>query len=257
MSNSKGNQYPVWGINNNYQVFAVATDGTTHNMSDENFAMNIGVSEDGTVWVLSVTPDPDGGGSKLYWSNGDNNWTELNTADPGGVGISGGTGDSCYFLTYDGEIRSMDTNGSGASVYKGNYIVDFDYGGGMMWAIMPEQEGGIPCLQYTPVSNIQWKAFADNPQPFSISADYQGNCRAVNDFNPVYYSKDGVSTGSAGMGVDGKALAISAKNWTFLLSTVANADGNLFYEWQDVNGGTFMPMAARGSRIAATYYRKG
>ncbi len=256
MSNSKGNQYPVWGINFNYEVFAVDTNGHANTMSDANFAMKVAISEDGTVWALSTTPDPDGGGSKLFWSNGDGNWTEINTADPGGVSISGGEGDKCYYLTYDGEIRSMDTSGNSTAVYQGNYIVDFDYGAGMFWAIMPEQAGGIPCLQYTSASDISWKAFHGNPEPFSISADYQGNCIAIAGFDPVYYSKDGTSTGSAGAGVAGKALQISAKNWTFLVSTDANANGNLLYEWQDIAGGTFEALAARGMSVAASYYRK-
>ena len=256
MSNSKGNQYPVWGINTNYQVFAINTDGHANTMSDINFAMRVVISEDGIVWALSYTPDPDGGGAKLFWSNGDANWTEINTADPGGVRISGGEGDKCYYLTYDGEIRSMDTSGNSTSVYKGNYIVDFDYGADMFWAIMPEQAGGIPCLQYTHAAAISWKAFQGNPEPYSISTDYQGNCIAIADFNPVYYSKDGSSTGSAGGGVAGRALQISAKNWTFLVSTDANTDGNLSYEWQDIAGGTFEAMSVRGMSVAASYYRK-
>lgn len=256
MSNLKGNQYPVWGINTNYQVFAVNSVGHANTMSKVDFAMRLAISEDGTIWALSTTPDPDGGGSKLFWSNGDGNWTEINTADPGGVSIAGGQGDKCYYLTYDGEIRSMDPSGNSDSIYKGNYIVDFDYGAGMFWAIMPAQEGGIPCLHYTPATAISWKAFQGNPQPFSISADYQGNCIAITDFDPIYYSKDGTSTNSAGAGVAGRALQVSAKNWTFLVSTDANAEGNLLYEWQDIAGGTFEAMSVRGMSVAASYYLK-
>ncbi len=256
MSNSKGNQYPLWGINISYQVFAVDTNGHATTKSNVNFAMKMAISEDGTVWALSTTPDPDGGGSKLFWSNGDGHWTEINTPDPGGIGIAGGEGDKCYYLTYDNEIRSMDTSGNSASVYKGNYIADFDYGGGMFWALMAEQTGGAPCLQYTPASSISWKVFQGKPEPVSISANYQGNCIAINSFDPVYYLKDGSSTGSAGAGVAGKALQISAKNWTFLVSTDANSEGNLLYEWQDSAGGTFFPMSVRGMIAAASYYRK-
>ena len=256
MSNSKGNQYPLWGISISYQVFAVNTDGHATTMSNVSFAMSMAVSEDGTVWVLSTTPDPDGGGSKLFWSNGDGNWTEINTTDPGGVSIAGGEGDKCYYLTSDSEIRSMDTSGNSVSIYKGNYIADFDYGGGMFWALMPEQSGGAPYLQYTPASAISWKVFQGKPQPASISANYQGNCLAVTSADPVYYSKDGSSTNSAGAGVAGKAFIISAKNWTFLLSTDVNSEGNLLYEWQDIAGGTFLPMSVRGMKLAASYYRK-
>lgn len=256
MSNTKGNQYPLWGINNNFQVFAIDTTGKTHAMSNENFAMNISVSEDGTVWISSTTPDPDGGGSKLFWSNGDSNWNEINTPDPGGISVSGGQADNCFYLTFGGEIRIVDTNSNNKLYYSGNYIDDFDYGGGMVWAIMPTKEGGIPCLQYSDINNLQWKAFAGNPQPSSISADYQGNCKAVANYSPVYYSNDGTSTGSAGSGLNGQAIFISAKSWTFALSTDANENGNLIYEWQDEEGGTFMTMtASRGISIAASYYR--
>ena len=133
MSNQKGNQYPLWFISNNYQVFAGDSSGKAHSMSDQMFAMDISISEDGTVWVLSTTPDPDGGGSKLFWSDGDSNWNEINTPDPGGVAIAGGTGSSCYYLDYDSNIRTMDTNGASNVVYSKNYVESIDYGGGYFW----------------------------------------------------------------------------------------------------------------------------
>lgn len=255
MSNTKGNQYPLWGINNSFQVFAVDHGGQVHTMSKENFAMRISVSEDGTVWVLSITPDPNGGGAKLYWSNGDSSWNEIDTPDPGGIAVAGGQNDNCFYQTFGGEIRIVDTNANNKVYYSDQYIVEFDYGGGMVWAIMPESQGGIPCLQYADVNNLEWKVFAGKPHPLNISANYQGDCYGVDNFNPIRYNKDGTSTGSAGSGLAGQALSMSFKSWSFALSTKTSADGNLIYEWQDEAGGTFMAMTAKANRIAASYYR--
>ena len=130
MSNSKGNTYPVWGVNPDFQVFAVDKSGTVHSKSKVDFAYSVAVSEDGTVWALSSTPDPDGGGSKIFWSNGDGNWTEINTSDPGGVRIAGGQNDTCIYLTWDGDLRLLDTNTNNKSIYNNPSLVEFDYGGG-------------------------------------------------------------------------------------------------------------------------------
>lgn len=100
--------------------------------------MKMVILEDGIVWVLFIILDFDGGGLKFFWSNGDGYWIEINIFDLGGIGIVGGEGDKCYYLIYDNEIWLMDISGNSVSVYKGNYIVDFDYGGGMFWVLMVE-----------------------------------------------------------------------------------------------------------------------
>jgi predicted heme/steroid binding protein len=256
MSNSKGNNFPLWGVNNAYQVFAVDNSGAVKTMSKENFAFSVSVSADGTVWALSTTPDPDGGGAKIFWSNGDDQWNEINTPDPGALRIAGAEGDTCLYLTYDGEVRLLDTNSNNKVYYKNQSLIDFDYGEGMIWGIFPEKPGDIPTLHYSDYNNLNWKEFAGNISPYSISVGYAGDCYGIQDLSPKYYSKDGQSTGSAGAGLDGKSLQISFKNWSYVLSTDANLDGNLVYEWVDTQGGVFQATAVRGISIAASYHVK-
>ena len=110
MANSKGNQYPNWTISNQGEVFAIDTTNTATSKSKKDFAASIGVSEDGTIWAISYEPDPDGGGSKLYWSNGDGNWTEIDTPDPGGIYQStGADNEGCIYKTFDGLLIRMTT----------------------------------------------------------------------------------------------------------------------------------------------------
>ena len=213
-NNSKYNCYPNIIIDNNYQVHGVGSDQSTTNLSDKNFAFAIGISEDGTLWAISTTPDPDGGGSKIFWSDVGAQWNEINTPDPGGIAISGGPGSSCFFLTTSGEIWTMDTNGTGKEVYSANYVLEMDAGGGYIWALMAIN-GGIPSLHYsTWNAPFDFKKFnlGENASPFSLSVNYQGNCYATENYSPVYYSNDGSSSGSAGSGLDGAALKISFKN---------------------------------------------
>lgn len=255
MSNSKGNAFPLWGINIDYQVFAVDTSGNVHSKSKRDFAYSVAVSEDGTVWALSIAPDPDGGGSKLFWSDGDGNWTEINTSDPGGVRVCGGQNDTCIYSTGNGDLRLLDTNTNNKLIYSNPSLVEFDYGGGILWGILPNKEGGIPTLHYSDSNNINWKEFAGSVSPYGLSANYEGNCAATFSFNPMVYSKDGSSSYSGGSGLEGKAMQATFKNWNFVLSIEANENGNLIYEWVDEQGGSFEQTNARASQIAASYHK--
>ena len=257
MSNSKGNVYPVWGVNPDFEVFAIDSNGQVHSKSAQNFAFSVCVSEDGTVWVLSTQADPDGGGAKLYWSNGDGNWTEITTDDPGGISISGGQDDTCIYLSTGGDLRLVDTNSNNKSIYQNDQLIEFDYGGSMIWALFPKSVGKIATLHYADYNALQWKEFEGGIYPYSLSVDYDGNCHGIEDFNPMYYSKDGKSSGSGGSGADGKSLQYTFKNWSYVLSTDANQDGNLILEWVDEAGGQFQPTANRASKIAASYFHKG
>lgn len=258
MSNQKGNQYPIWFITNNYQVFAGDSNGAAHQMSNQLFAMDVVVSEDGTVWVLSTEPDPDGGGAKLFWGNGDGKWTEINTPDPGGVQIAGGPGNTCLFLDSNRVLRSMDTSGGMKIIDNSGNIIEMDYGGAYLWALNLNQEG-IPVLQLSPFQPgqaLNFQSFAKNPQPYSLSVSYSGDCYAIDNFSPMYYSNDGSKTGSAGAGADGKALQISFKNWAYLVSTDVGSDlDNIIKKWIDTQGGVFENTSFEGIRVASSYYR--
>ena len=255
MANTKGNAYPLWGINTKFQVFASGSDHQENPMSNENFAMDIAVAEDGTIWVLSTKPDPDGGGSKIYWGNGDNQWNEINTSDPGGMQIAGYVDDSCLYLDWDGNLRSLSTAGETKVISKNVGIEEFDYGGGYIWALLPKEIGGIPILQFSPAGDsLNFTAFAGDIYPFDLTVDYAGNCQAVNNFSPTSYSKDGHSSFSSGAGADNQTLQITSKNWTYILTTDVNQDGNQVCIWQDEGGGLFQKMSLRASKIATTYY---
>lgn len=258
MSNQKGNQYPLWGINNAFQVFALNTDGSTKTMSKEDFAMNIAVSEDGTVWVLSTEPDPDGGGAKIYWSNGDDTWNEIDTPEEGGLSVSSGPGSSCYYLDANNAIRQLQTDGTATTIYNSNIVLEMDYGGGYVWALLIDNSNGKVGLYYAKSgSTLNFVKFEGDYQPHGISVDYAGNCNAADNFDPVYFSNDGKSTGSSGSGANGKTLFVSSKNWTYLLSTDYTSDyQNVIMEWQDTSGGTFVATSAGGIRIAATFYTR-
>lgn len=257
MSNSKGNAYPLWLISNNAQIQSVDTSQKISNQSKENFAMGLGISEDGTVWALSTEPDPDGGGAKIYWSNGDENWNEIASSDPGGVKICGYTGSSCLFLTGSGDLLSMDTNGSSNKLVDGSttLIYDFDYGNSVIWAILAKKSGMIPSLHYTNTNApLSWKEVGDQVYDlYSLSVNYAGNCYGAQDYKPVYYDTNG-STGSAGSTGQLLALQVSFKNANFMVSNDGTAEGNLVYEWVDEQGGTYSSMNIRAMTIQSTYY---
>jgi len=257
MSNTKGNQYPLWYISNEYQVFAVDGNYQPHQMSDVNFAMEISVSEDGTVWILSTTPDPDGGGARIYWSNGDSNWNEIATSDPGGVALTGATGSNCMFMASSGEVYTLGTDGSASETFPNLEFSEIAYGGGYFWAIMPEKTGGIPVLRFMKGidSKNAWTTVGNGmTTPHSISIGYEGSCFGVDkNSSPMSYSRKGVIT-SQGGGVNGITLRMGFKYWGYVITTEANKNGNLIYKWRDVGGGTYEPTTLRASRIATTYY---
>ena len=169
MANTKGNAYPLWIIKPNYEVFAVNTDQSTVSKSNDNFALSIAIAEDGTVWVLSLTPDPDGGGSKLFWSDGDGNWNEINTSQIQVVLVSAGyTGSSCIVfglrIVY---CERWDTDGTSTVLYNNPEIPLFnvEYGGGMIWACRSPKQSETPVLSYLfrPGKNLErflWKFYA-------------------------------------------------------------------------------------------------
>ncbi len=262
MSNQKGNQFPAWGINTENQVFAVDPENNIITKSDTGFAIDLGISEDGTLWALSQIPDPDGGGARIFWSNGDGNWTEINTSDPGGVQITGTTAGNCIYRTFDGVLRTMDTAGNSSVLYDQFPVTDVDYGGGYLWAILDSNtmEDNIiiqPHLHLSKfTSPLNWSSFKGNPSPSSLSAGYAGNCYGLIDGTPTYFLTDGSGSGSAGAGVDGQCLQMTFKNWSYVLTTNLNEEGNLVYKWVDTFGGKFEPTNIRANYFLSSFYRK-
>ncbi|MEM9548526.1 MAG: hypothetical protein AAGA77_21250 [Bacteroidota bacterium] len=257
MGNTKGNAYPLWIINNEGMVQSVDSQQKLTNQSKSDFAIDIGISEDGTVWVLSNEADPDGGGARVYWSNGDSTWNEIATKDPGGIMICGYTGSSCLILTDSGSLLNIQTDGSSALIYAegSNYMAEFAYGGDKIWAMMNTKEGDIPSLHYANLGDFTtWHSVGDEVYYLnSLSVGQTGRCFGIEDDLPVYYDTDG-STGSAGSMGSHFAINISVKNGNFVLSADGNPNGNLVYEWTSYNEGSYSAMNIRAFKICATYY---
>ncbi len=256
MSNSKGNQYPLWYININFQVMALDHSGKAYEKSNPGFATDIGVSEDGTVWVISTVPDPDGGGARIFWSNGDGNWNEISTADPGGIQITGASGSNCMFITSDDKVYTLTTAGKASLNFQDLEILQLSYGGNYLWALLPESPGGIPVLRYLKVTDpgLTWHTFTGNILAQRISTNTSGNCAAVVDNNPMYFLNDGKSSGSMGIGTDDQTLQITYRNWCFILTTDSTENGNLIMEFQSAGNGSFAPLAVRGNKVESSYY---
>jgi hypothetical protein len=257
MSNQKGNQFQLWGITPDNQVFAANIGEAPVMKSKPNFAMDLSISEQGTLWAVSQIPDPDGGGGKIFWSNGDGQWNEINNSAPGAVQIAGTSSENCVYRTFDGLLYGQDTSGNNNLYYNGETpVLDVDYGGGMLFGLLAEAPGKDPILQYSGYRTPPiWKPFQGDLMPGGLSVSYNGDCYGIIGDAPLYFSKDGHSTGSAGAGLSGQALQISFKNWTFVRSTDLNKEGNLVYKWVDQYGGKFVPTNIRANYIVASYYR--
>lgn len=254
MSNTNGNIYPAWGIDFENRVFAMDSSNAVYPMSDPDFAELIAISDSGIIWVISTSPDPSSG-SVLYWGKGDGNWNPVGNV-PGAVDLTGGAGNGAVYATEDGQIWSIDITGEGEMIDKIADLQDMDYGGGYLWTVFPPTPGSPAVLQFadTSVIPVKWQIFNGPVMPQSISIGYTGDCYAVTDFTPVFYSKDGKSTGSVGSGANGSALEITFKNNIYLLSTNGNEQGNDVLIWVDTQGGVFESIGVQALQILATYY---
>lgn len=257
MPNTNANVYPALGINAQNQVFGVDPNNNIHTLSPANFAQVIAISENGTIWAIST--DPVSGGAQISWSTGDGNWNPV-TNDPGAVIITGSVADGALYYTESQALWAIDTaNNEGEQIGQMPEVQNLDYGGGYLWMVAPLTPGGDPCLQFTSTTNgvYNWKPFSGLPQPPNISANYYGDCYGVDSFSPVYYSKDGSTTGNNSTGANGTALEISFKNTYYVLSTNGNENGNDVLIWEDVNGGTFVNAGFQAIQVLGTYYLAG
>lgn len=255
MPNTNGNSYPVWMVSNYDQVFARDILGKLVGKSEVNFARDVSISEDGIVWVLSNTPDPEGG-AKIFWSTGDGQWNEINTSAPGAMRIAGAGPSTCLYIAPDHSIWNVHTSGEGKQVYNALPVYELDSGGGFTWAMMPANEGAMPSLHYTSfgVSPLEWHAFENNPAPETFSVAYNACCYGIVKNTLFYFGTDGKTTNPFGSGADGIALRISFKNQPVLVSTVASEKGNEVLFWKDTNGGTFYDAGFTAVRVASSFY---
>lgn len=257
MANTNGNVYPALGINAQNQVFGVDSNNNIHLLSAANFAQVIAISENGTIWAIST--DPVSGGAQISWSIGDGNWNPVNN-DPGAVLITGSTADGAFYYTESETLWGIQTSyNEGEQIGQIPAVQNLDFGGGYLWMVAPITPDGDACLQFSPLNGapFAWKPFAGLPEPSSISANYSGDCYGVDSFSPMYYSKDGSTTGNNSSGANGSALEITFKNTYYVLSTNGNENGNDVLIWEDVNGGTFVSAGFQAIQVLGTYYLAG
>lgn len=257
MPNTNANVYLALGINEQNQVFGVDPNNNIHLLSEENFAQVIAISGNGVIWA--ITTDPLSGSTQLSWSLGDGKWT-VAINDSEAVLVCGANFDGAIFYTQDGTIWAIQTNNNSANpMVKIPGVVALEYGNSYIWIVAPIAPDTPACLQFTygGQTPYKWQPFAGNVEPSSISVNYEGDCYAVQDFSPVYYSRDGSTTSSAGVGANGSALEITFKNTYYLLSTNANKNGNEVMVWKDTAGGTFVSAGFQAIQVLGTYYLPG
>ena len=264
MANTKGNQYPAWIISASGQVLSVAADGTLKAQSPQDFAYDISISTDGTVWVVSTTADPDGGGAKIYWSNGDNNWNEISTPNPGAASITGTADGFCFYVTTGGDLWKLDTTSAAEKLSWASNIVAVDYSSGAdraVWAVFPDQPGQQPTLHFGKFGNkpnvFNWTLFPGNVSPTSISGNSNGNGYGLIAGVPWQYTQAGTSLkvdkgAKRGMYVSFKQGSISGQDRFYLTTASGNKDGNQVMIWQGDAG--WVDAGFRAIKTLATYY---
>lgn len=241
MNNTKVDGYELFIITNEYQVFAFDFGGKKHQLSPPDFASDIAISDNGTLWAITRAADQEAeGGANIFWSLGDGIWNEITTPNHGGVSISGGPGSSCFYKTTGGIIRKLDTTGSSEIYDDKHYYSEFDYGAGMVWAVFSMTKGGIPRLYYCEASDdLSWKPFIGSsgdaePRPRHISVGCYGNCYGISEDNGFYYYiKDGKKSSEV-YGLDSGAMDISANGgrYAVVYDTGSTTGENLVYQWR-------------------------
>jgi hypothetical protein len=260
MADKNGNQYPAWLISARGEIQAVTADGNIKTMSPPDFAYDLGISDDGTVWVVSTTPDPDGGGGKIFWGLGDGKWNEINTPNPGAAGITGTGPGYCFYSTAGGDLWQLQTNGAARRENFVQGVVEVDYGsGGSLWATFPDKPGEVATLHFGffGPNPFTWKLFPGSVSPTSISANSNRNCYGLIDGKPVEYRPDGTSYitdkgAKRGMSLSFKQGSVSGQDRFYLTTANGNQNGNEVMFFQGVNGWT--DAGFRAIYTLATYY---
>lgn len=250
----QGNDYKLWIINPQNQVCYVNLRGQTITVSEAGFASDIAISEDGVIWAMTTTPDPDGGGAEIAWLDKDQVWQTIRSKAPGAFDITGGREDQCIYRTSSGVLYRMDTQGNSKIIYDSNPIFSIDFGGSMVWGVFPDQPGKIPQLHYADYSeSLQWNEYMGIQSPSSLSVNYKGDCVGIQNFDPFVYQLPGNSR-IFGSGVHEKVAQISFKHSPYLLVAEPSIEGNPIYRWDDDEDGIWVNTGLKGNRILSTYY---
>ena len=258
MANYKGNRFPIWAIEVDGTVVAYDAMATRNQMSEAGFASSIAISVDGTVWAVTFEPDPDGGGQKVYFSDGSSNWTEITGKAPGAVAVAGTAKGDSVIITNDYLLYAIEQDNGFLKLDKEVYAIDC--GAGKFWALKPLKEGGIPVLQYCVATTpLQWKVFEGNLTPTSISVDAAGECWALLDGVPYKFKLDGKTKQPVIPGAKLNAIQISCKDYTnaILSGTDITEKGNLFLQYNSspTIEPSYLPVKGiRASSMLTSYY---
>jgi hypothetical protein len=260
MANTNGNKYPAWIISSKGQILSVAANGTVSPQSPENFAYDLGVSDDGTIWVVSSTPDPDGGGAKIFWGLGDGKWNEINTPNPGGVSITGTGPGACYYITLGGDLWELYTNGHATLRKFASHVVQIEYcSSGALWAVFPDKPGDEATLHFGPLgpNPFTFHLFPGNVSPTSISGNSSGNCYGLVKGKPVQYTQAGTSQvfdqgAKRGMATSFKQGSVQGQDLWYLTTANGNRDGNPVMIYKGARG--WVDAGFRAIYTLATYY---
>ncbi|MDC7996979.1 hypothetical protein [Gilvibacter sediminis] len=226
MANYKANHYPIITVAMDGTVLGYDAMAKAHPLSKPGMASDISVGPDGTLWMVSTETDPDAGGKKIYWSNADGKWTEIDGKAPGGFRVSGCENASCVYITNNYELYGY--NQEKSSFKLSEHVYDIDYSHGYYWGLVPEKPGGIPVLQFASSNNapLQWTVFKGNVEVTSISATDQA-CVALVDQIPTLFKLKGQVQSPMFPGITQRAMQISSKTTTnAIVSFEASEQGN-------------------------------
>lgn len=159
----------AWIVDEGGTVWVLDKQGNSKQMSTEEFAIDIGVGTDGTVWIVSTqTREAAGGNIVMYLSPGSTEWVA--TPPPqAAVAISGSNSGVAWSVNTYGEIWTLDPQGGGNLMSPRGTATDVSVGpDGTAWMIstIDGQSGGGNEVMWYNTSSGQWEAV---PYPASAS----------------------------------------------------------------------------------------
>lgn len=256
MANYKANKFPIITISVDGMVVGYDAMAKAHNLSESNFATEIAVGPDGTLWAVSTQPDEQEGGSKIYWSDGNGKWTEIAEDAPGGYKITGCENGSCVYITNEFELYAIDEQKQSTKLAENVYGVD--YGNGYYWALIPPKPGEEPVVHYSRAgANLEWQIFKGNIQASSLSSAGTVCTLLIDEIPSILNLKD-LSNKPMFPGITQTAMQISSKSTTnAIVSYEVSEEGNqvLVLSASPSEQEAYRPIGnIRASRVTTSYF---
>ena len=256
MANYKANKFPIITISVDGAVVGYDAMAKAHNLSESNFATEISVGPDGTLWAVSTQPDEQEGGNKIYYSDGDGKWTEISESAPGGYKISGCENGSCVYITNKFELYAIDEQKD--SVKLAENVFGIDYGEGYYWALIPPKPGDEPVVHYSKAGGkLEWVVFKGNIQASSLSSAGPVCTLLIDEIPSLLILKD-MSSKPMFPGITQTAMQISSKTTTnAIVSYEVSEEGNqvLVLSASPGEDMAYRPIGnIRASRVTTSYF---